>query len=362
VSPHLTVVDIQTYLFEHGWRRQPQTWHEASIWSHGDGYEVLVPPRDDMADTDLRVREVLAVLTAVERRPAEEISGDIDAPFADLQLYRTFPDDLPSGFTSLSAGLRGLHGVREIVRAAARTVVEGPLPMFPRGAPRVVDELLQDVQLGPGRPGSYVFTVRVPLDRSPVSRAVTRQVYEAVTAVRSATSRSTERDLTPFDEMVTAGVSANLCEALSGLSGRRQEEPFDITFRWGRGLPSDLPPDMVRFDTGMGRVIRAAAAHLREVGVSGDGVVTGTVESLHDRPEGDDRWRIRIRGDFSTQGEHGIGRAVWVRLNSQIPYDRAIAAHRMRQRVRARGDLSSLQGRVELVVDDNDFDILQEEE
>jgi hypothetical protein len=355
------VGDIQTYLLDNGWRRQPHTWNDASIWSHADGREVLLPPRDDLADTELRVREVLAVLTDVERRPADEIAGDIDAPLSDLQSYRTFPDGLPTGFTSLSAGLRGLHGVREIVRAAARTVVEGPLPVYPRGAPRPVDQLLQDVQLGPSRPGSYVFTVRVPLDRSPLSRPMTRQVYQAIAAVRAATGQATERELAPFEQVVTAGVSANLCEALSGLAGRRHDEPFDVTFRWGRGLASDLTARTVHFDVGMGRVIRAAAAHLREVGVSGDGVVTGTVESLHDRPEADDRWRIRIRGDLRTRDGHQIGRAVWVRLDGQGPYDRAIAAHRARQQVRAHGELSSVTARVELIVEDNDFSILSEE-
>jgi hypothetical protein len=86
-----------------------------------------------------------------------------------------------------------------------------------------------------------------------------------------------------------------------------------------------------------------------------------TPSCLHDRPESDDRWRIRIRGELRMRGGTGIGRTVWVRLNGQAPYDRAIAAHRARQRVRARGDLSSLKGRVELIVEDDDFDILQED-
>jgi hypothetical protein len=334
---------------------------------------VLVPPRDDLADTELRVREILTVLTTVERRAAEEIADDINAPFADIQLYRTFSDGLPDGATSLLSGLRGLQGVRDLVCAAARTVIEGPLPTFPGGTPRAVSELLQQVQLAPSRSGSHTFTVRVPLDglprsapadgsqpRSdapPLGRQVALQLYEAITAAHTATMQETERGLTAFDHTVTAGVSANLCEALSGLAGRQRQQPFDITFRWGRGLVSGLEDSTIGFRAGTGKVMQAAARHLRQLSVSGTVTITGLVESLHDQPRGTDRWRIKVRGDSVEPGGR-IGRTMWVRLDGQAPYDRAIAAHRARQRVRARGVLSISHGRLELIVEQERFDLL----
>lgn len=362
------VADIQTYLRESGWRRRPETWHDASIWANKDGHEVLVPPSDDLADADLRVREILAVLARVERRPTDEIAGEIAAPFADTLLYRTFPDDLPSGFTSLTAGLRGLHGVRDMVSAAARTVMEGPLPAFAKGTPPEVGELLRHVQLGPSRPGSYILTVRVPLNgpsanapaeaSTPLGRRVARQLYDAITAVRSATERATaDDDLAPFDETVRAGVSANLCEALSGLAGRERRQPFDVEFRWGRGLACDVPAGTVQFTTGTGVVISAAAERLRWLGMSGDGAVTGVVESLHDQAYGTDRWRIRVRGTLTSRGGE-TNRTVWLRLGGQSTYDRAIAAHKTKQRVHARGVLSAQRGRVELIVSDGGFDVI----
>lgn len=360
MSPLPAVADIRTYLLDGGWRLE-RTWNDASVWSDAEGHEILLPPRDDMADIRPRVREILTVLTAVEQRPAEEIRDEISSPYTDLHLYRTSPEGGPDGFAPLPAALHALHGIREIVRTAARAVVEGQAPVFPRGTPRAVNDLLNDVQLGQARSGGHVFTVRMPLDRSPLGRPVSRQVYEAVAAVRDAVAEATERDLTPFDGAVAAGVSANLCEALSELAGRRQEEPFDIAFRWGRGLASGLRAETVRFAAGAGRVVRAAAAHLRETDVSGDGVVTGVVEGLYDRLD-DDRWRIRVRGELRSPGGSRAGRAVWVRLDGPASYERAIVAHRSRERVRAAGTLSNLNGRVELVVDHNDFHILRGEE
>jgi hypothetical protein len=82
--------------------------------------------------------------------------------------------------------------------------------------------------------------------------------------------------------------------------------------------------------------------------------VTGTVESLHDQPNRDDRWRIRVRGEVS--GAKGNRRVLWVRLTGQDAYHAAIAAHREQQPVRARGALSEAGQRAELIADD--FEVL----
>ncbi len=368
--PRPTVRDIQTYLRDNDWQ-QSLTWRDAPVWSHADGYEVLVPPRDDLADTDLRVRELLNVLAAVEQRPADEIIGDINAPLDDIQSFRTFPEDMPPGFTSLEVGVRALRGVQNMIGIAVRTVIEGPVLEFAGRTPPIASDLLQRVRLGPGRPGSYVFTVRVPVDAparpadieprprpdEPLGRQVARQLFEAITAVNAATAGATLDDLTAFDDTITAGVSANLCLALSMLAGRQYEQAFDITFRWSHRLRAELPADTVHFTDGAGKIIRAAGRHMRQVRISGAAEVTGFVESLHDQPETADRWRVKVRGDLITRSGTAFGRTIWVRLDGQASYDRAIAAHQARHLVRMHGDLSA-HGRVELITDSTTFEVI----
>jgi len=368
--PPPTVQDIQAYLRDNGWVHS-LTWRNAPVWSHADGYEVLVPPRDDLADTDLRVTELLNVLAAAEQRPADDIIVDINAPLDDIQSFRTFPEGTPPGFTTLEAGIRALQGVQSMIGVAARTVVEGPLPELASGTPPTAADLLQRVRLGPGRPGSYVFTVRVPVDvpsrpsdtapltqlEEPLGRQVARQFHEAMTAVSTASAHATLEDLTAFDDTVTAGVSVNLCLALSALAGRQYEQGFDVTFRWSHRLRSELPADTIHFDDGAGKIIRAAARRLRKVRVSGAAEVTGFVESLHDQPETGDRWRVKVRGDLTTRGGTAFGRTIWVRLEGQASYDQAIAAHQAQDLVWVRGELST-HGRVELITDGARFEVI----
>lgn len=356
------IQDIQTYLLDSGWQRQPQTWNGASIWSNVHGYEVLVPARDELADTELRVGEILTTLATVEGRPSDEIAGDINTPFDDIQLYRTFPDEMSDGFMPLAAGLRELRSARDMISAAARSVIEGPLPVFSSRTPAPVGELLQRIRLGPSHPEEHKFTVRVPLNGqstdAPFARQVVSRLHTAVAAVHSVTAHATESELSAFDDAVGAGASANLCEALSGLAGRQYQQPFEVTFRWGRGLPTDLPAETIYFADGVGSTIRAAAAHLRQLGASGDSVVTGFVESLHGRPSNADYWLIKVRGSLTTHGSAQTDRTVWVWLDDLTAYDRAIAAHRDHLQVQASGERSAAGGHVELTVNDEGLLVL----
>jgi hypothetical protein len=369
------VADIVTYLRDTGWRERPDGWRGASIWFRPDtpagDRELLVPPRDDMGDSDLRVRDILDALTTVENRPGDEIARDIDSPLVDTQSYRTFPDDLPSGLTTVAGGLRALQGVRDVLVASARTVLEGPHLAFRGSAPRSAADLLRLAQLGPSLPGSYVLTVRVPVDEPeslftaapPFGRRVLVQMHDAVAAVRDAVAASGEgRDLAVFDDTVTAGVSADLCSALSDLAGTTRRQPFDVAFRWARGRPAQRPPMTMTFGAESGALIRSAAERLRRLEVSGPATITGVIESLHDDPPGRDRWRIRVRGDLirgtATGQPDGSRRSIWVRLGGQQEYDQAIAAHRTRQTIRAAGELATVDGRIELLVSHDAFAVL----
>jgi hypothetical protein len=352
VNGQLSVADISTYLEHTGWRRRTGSWRGAAVWTHQDAYDVLVPPRDGMGDSELRVSEIVDLLANLEQRPAEEIVRDIDSPLADQHWYRTFATGVPHDFTTLRAGLNALRGIVAVFGSAARAVVDGPHFAFSGEAPEVVGALVDRVELAPTRAGSYVFPVRVPLgDDAGLVRKVSTQLLDATVAVRDAAATG---ELSAFDGTVSAGVSAELCEGMRCLAGADGSEPFEIGFRWARGLPANVPSTTVMFPEGSAEIIAAAADHLRRHSPSGDVTVTGLVESLHDEPTRADRWRIRVRGEVS--GSKGNRRVLWVRLAGQDAYHAAIAAHQQQHRVRARGALSETGQRAELVADD--FEVL----
>lgn len=351
MSGLLSVADISTYLEHNGWRRR-DAWRGAVVWSHENTHDVLVPARDGMGDGELRVREIVDVLAEIERREPDEIARDIGSPFADQHWYRTFTGGLESGFTTLRNGLNALRGMVTVFSSAARAVVDGPHFAFPEAASSTVDKLVDRVELGTTRAGSYVFPVRVPLGEDPdLARRVSLQLLDATTAARDATTAARSGDLAVFDDAVTAGVSADLCEGMSRLAAHGG---FELGFRWARGLPADQPPAVVAFEQDAGEVLVAAAERLRRHDRARAVTVTGAVESLHDDPSRSDRRRIKVRGEVA--GAQGNRRVLWVRLRDDDAYHAAIAAHQTRLRVRAAGELSLSSARAELLADD--FEVL----
>ncbi|MEC3974100.1 hypothetical protein [Amycolatopsis sp. H20-H5] len=349
------VAGITGYLRDNGWQRQPYHWRGAAIWSLGDG-EVLVPARDGMGDGELRVREIVDVLAAVEQRSREEIVHDLTMPPADTQWFRVFPVGLPSGFATLRQGLQVLQGVEGALRAVTRSVVEGPRLSFRGEAPLAVERLLSQVQLGPARAGSYVLPVRVPLgetadgDELPLGRKVTAGLQAAVSALGEAP------ELPDVGDLLAAGISADLCKSLAELGGDEGQSAFEVRFRWANGSASPKPEATYRFPEGAGAVIRTTAEQLRQLGEADTVTVTGLVRSLRQDLSRDDDWSIEVRGDLPAAG--GGRRTVWVRLPGRAAYEAAIAAQREGRPVRARGELAGRGRRTELVAGADGFEVL----
>lgn len=205
-----------------------------------------LPTRDDLGDNLARIRDVLRTLSAVELRPVADIARDIALTEVDTAAYRLFPVGQPAGFTSLPNGLQAVIGLRDLVGAAARAVDEGPHFRFTGRRSPAVGDLLNRVHVGSGRSYGVGFTLLVPhaaaADLS--GHDVMTQMYDATSAVEEATRAG---EVEAFDETVSAGVSADLCAALSNLAGHRRREPFEIGFRWARRASSDLPAHTVPF-------------------------------------------------------------------------------------------------------------------
>jgi hypothetical protein len=277
----------------------------------------------------------------------------------DTQFFRTFPADRDPGYTSVAEGYRAVQGVRDVLAIATRTVVQGPHFTFAGRPPNVVADLLHTAEMGPTRAGSYVLELRLSaratLPGGVTGRTVTGQIHEAISAAGEAVSTGR---LSAFeDEIVTAGLSANLCTALSDLGGTDHEAPFEIGFRWGRAVPTESDTSSHRFPAGAGVLLREAAEQLRTLDASGTAIITGRIETLHHGATRDEQWRISVRGEFRTGTGSVRRRKIWVRLPDQAAYDRAIAAHHRQLAVRVSGELSSSTGRVELVPD-RGFDVV----
>ncbi|HEY2060398.1 MAG TPA: hypothetical protein VGH57_18660 [Amycolatopsis sp.] len=352
----LGVSAIADYLRGTGWQLRPLQWRGASIWTR-DGADVLVPARDGMGDGDLRVREILDVLAAVEDRAPGEIAQDIGSSPADTQRFR-FLTPL-SGFTTLRHALSAVARIGGAFRAVSNAVLGDPSSGGEGSA--AVDRFMAGIQVGTGRPGSYIVPVRVPLGESdgsgmPLGRLVTQRLHGAVSVLSDPAAE-------PKADPGGAPLSADLCDVLGALSDESEERSFEIGFGWSRTLPADLPPAVYRFEPGAGDRLRATATRLRLLETLADDVVSlpevpavVTVTGLIPRLDRD-HWAIDVSADTPLAGT--ARRKLHVRLPDRRTYESAIVAHYEQRRVQVRGAVILHSRRTELhVTDPTGFTVL----
>ena len=339
----VSVSDVASYLAAAGWRRAPEDWRGGAVWTSGD-IEVLVPPSDDLGDTELRIRELVTRVARVEARSTADVAHDIASAFVDTASFRLQPAE--GAGPSLPAGTHAIDGIRRMLATAARTVVEGPQRTFTAPVAPAVSALLGSTRLANSGRAGFGVTVTVPLlSDSTLGRSVVTQLYDATSALAD----SIEHDDGALDRAAAAGVSADFCRALSDLGGDGRREPFEVGFRWAHGVPTELAPQVLTFGEGAGQRIRRVARRLRLIDLSGPATVIGRIESLHDDPSGA-RWRVRVRGELRTDRTIGTSRSVWARLHGPSSYAVAIAAHRDGRAVRVTGFRDSAAARQDLAV------------
>ncbi|MGH9967264.1 MAG: hypothetical protein ACREBG_05450, partial [Pyrinomonadaceae bacterium] len=242
--------------------------------------------------------------------------------------------------------------------------------VFAKRKPDQAMAYLRRVRLGQTERGSYVFTLISPVTPSltitdepfvitteePFERRVVETLANALSATRLAAERSTTSgDMSPFREAINRGVSANLFEAITGLSEASGDQTVEVNFSWARsrtlvrqvpnsiGLTQDIIP-----------LIREAARVFRATVPQEDFELQGSVVVLS-RDEGEQTGRITILGEVDDRL-----RRVSVVL-PQTLYHEAIRAHDEGIPVLCFGELVR-EGRSFVLRNPHDFALLTDSE
>ncbi|MGW8326779.1 hypothetical protein ACWGLE_02590 [Streptomyces sp. NPDC055897] len=248
----LTPRDAARYLRTRGWVegervRYSMRWR-LRLGDHE--HTVLLPAITELTDYPNRMADLLQDLAQAEGRTVLSVHADMVLTNVDTQEITTRPNT-PSGTIPLLEGTTAVARVKDLLLSAATAeVLDEPRLVLPRNKPRRAREFLSQALLGTTKPGSYIFSVQIPVEAHPQSsppsnvsrradtaelpfgRRVSQRLYEAVHAAHKAAVLSTESgDLTVFAEQARRGVSADLCESLAGLAGEAGNG-FTIAFGW----------------------------------------------------------------------------------------------------------------------------------
>jgi hypothetical protein len=297
--------------------------------------------------------DVLRTLRQVERRPEPEILQDLMTTSCDLIRVRAPSREAESGSLPLEQAVAFVERSRDLVLAAACAAIT-KRAYFATRKPTKATDYLSKVRMGQTERGSYVLTIlspvapalapegELPLDlepSEPYERQVTRTLVEGLAAMElAARDAAASGGMGGFEQAVQRGVSANLCDAVAGLSAVSAGEGLDIRIAWSRTRPvTNTVPSRVFLGSDSIPLIQEAARLFKDTAQVEDVELQGFVTRLARGP-------TETSGEVTLEGllDGQLRRAI-VELGEGI-YSQAVQAHEQRQRVACAGDLVKERG------------------
>lgn len=336
------------YVASLNWIKDADLGDIATVWHRPEpayqDYELILPLNEELKDYQHRIIDVINTLSEFENRSFIDIAKDINNFKSDVIKIRVIHEDVKAGSIPLNDGVMLFEKAKDLMSAVVKSTFH-KRKYFSGGKPTdELNDFFDNLLLGQTEHGSYVVNLISPIldnqkdqeDHSSISltRSVSDTLSRSLSAIHSSINeyRDTER-LTVFDDGVEQGVSANLCDALIGLSGKKQLRDIEINISMSK---TEIGyEDIVqhhRFNADVLPYLEVASKYYKDNYLMEGVTITGSVTKLH-YTDNDEYGQVTI--DATVNNSH---KNVTIELPAS-EYWQAFSAHGHSKLVECFGDL-----------------------
>lgn len=232
---------IAQYLSSKGWTIAGNLNQIANVWhpEKGDDHEILQPLKTELKDYFNRINDLLETLSDYENKDVLEILKTIQQFDADVVRIRVIHEDVENGSIPLNDGILLFEKAKDLVTSAVKSTFSKKKYFSGGKLPEETSEFLNSMRLGQTEHGSYVVNLIAPIvlqdneqtdfDKVSITRAVTDNLANSLSAIDYSIEKYIETSKEScFDSAVEKGASANMCDALIGLSGEAKNRSINI--------------------------------------------------------------------------------------------------------------------------------------
>jgi hypothetical protein len=340
----VTAEQLRSYLELKDWFEDGKIKSVATIWHRHDDMDAeVVLPFPTAKDHEQRLKEAIAAIATAENRFTQQVEDDVGRIFANVVSVRVIHPDTRDGTIPINDGVLLIENAKELLLSAAQSLHAKRKQFIGKvaaDAKAYIDTLL----LGQTEIGSYIVNVIAPINENPESdnqtaefvphaQAVTQSLVAGLDALEKASSEfEGNQNLRAFDNAILSGASANMCDALLGLSGIHRNRSFEIRVEFQVGRLFETEPRIFAFDANQLETLSKASAYYKEDYVLESRKITGFVKNLS-RPQGENLGTATIQCKVDD-----IDRLVKVDLEGH-DYHNAVRAHDQQLYVRVNGDV-----------------------
>lgn len=340
VSPAALVA----YARGEGWVRIEKFGEHSDVYARSGAPELILPGTDALGDYPAVVADTIRVFASEERRDELQLYRDLIGADRDVIRVRApLADD--DGSISLDAGVEMVAQARDMLLSAA-CAAKDPRAAYRAGRVKDAASYMERVRLGQTEQGSFIVNLLAPvppaLDEGqssfwpietdePFERKVTRTLVKSLSAARLAAESAVRGGgMSAFQQAISSGVNANLCDALATLIAKG--EGLEVSLTWARTRPTPERRRVVHFSESEGEIFKEAARQFRSMEPRPDETIEAFVVTLDRQPQAVEG-RVALKTFMD-------GQAVSVRttLPKEL-YHEAVQAHDNGHSVAITGDL-----------------------
>ncbi|AZZ92636.1 hypothetical protein EUZ85_18655 [Hahella sp. KA22] len=338
---------LEKYLIATGWIDDGAIGDKAKIWHRPEeayfDLEVVQPLSLDLRDYYLRVREAIQVISEFEERSLGKVAEEVINFDSDIIKVRVVSPDVEGGAIPIDDGVLLFERAKDLLVSSTLSAFRKK-KFFSGSWPAAARDFLDTLRFGQTERGSYVVNVIAPLIKVPhesfpeadrsITRSVSNNLATSLKATISAINKYEKtKDLMAFEEVVSSGVSANLCDALIGISGSRKNRDVEISIELA---PSEKDSDEIntshRFSSVHIPVLETASKYYKGDYVIENYEVFGLVIRMDHEPS-EDYGSVRVSSLVN-----GSEKSISIKLGLD-DYWEAVRAHKPKMPVTCQGDL-----------------------
>jgi hypothetical protein len=339
--------NLEGYLLAKGWVVGGEVFDQAKIWHRPEqdkyDYEVIQPKSIDVSGYFQRVIDAINEIAAFERRQPNIVLKEIENFFSDSVRIRVVHSDVEEGTIPIEDGVLLIMRSRDLL--AATTLSTFNKKAYFTGKRNIeTQDFIKQLRLGQTEIGSFVVNLIAPIpetiksqidqDEMSVTRAVTNNLSRSLVALEKGLDLyKTSESIFEFESIIKNGVSANLCDALIGLSGFAKSRSFSISIcRAGAEVDTQELPTQFKFMPEHVSTLEIASAFYKGNYVINQYEAFGLVSKMTHLPQ-DDFGEITVRSSI-----RGVEKNVAIQLSLEH-YWQAVHAHENEELISCRGSL-----------------------
>jgi hypothetical protein len=343
----ITPVRLEMYLLSSGWIETCSISDKAKVWhrpekKHFD-LEILQPINQCLKDYSQRLYEVIRSLSEYENRSALKIINDVNNVDSDVVKIRVISPDVNGGAIPIDDGVLLFEKAKELLVSSTLSTFKKKR-FFSGSWPVVVKEFMNTLRFGQTERGSYVVNVIAPVsdfsekEFPEADCSITRSISNNLARSLGATMIALEKyektnNLISFEGAISSGVSANLCDAIIGMSGASKSRDVEISIELAASeKDSQEILRKHRFTSSHIPILSTASEYYKGNFVIKNYEASGLVIRMDHEPA-EDFGVIRV-----TSAVNGTDKNISIQL-SLDDYWEAVKAHRPGYQVACQGDL-----------------------